>query len=226
MKTRTPTDSPSDCQIPDRGNGGVNAPCLELFEALTPHELIGRSRSAVERVDTRVLELTDDQLDRTFPAESGVGLWSPRMLVTHLMDVEVLYTMRLRRTLAEDNPVLEEWDEQAFLDSRLSVRSPDALLMPAGACLAVLHTLRQTMATVLVQLNPVDWQRRAMNPFLGETTFRTMVAYATWHLEHHAAFLRAKLDAILGPAPDTPSVPAGGCGPGCACVDDSAPADA
>ena len=39
-----------------------------------------------------------------------------------------------------------------------------------------------------------------------------MMNYLTWHLEHHAAYLRAKLDAMLGPAPEPEPAPAGGCG--------------
>jgi len=218
MKAGPDTTSGGTAGGNDPAAASVTSPCFELFEGLAAHELIGRYRSGVERIDPRVLDLPDEALDRPFAADSGVGTWSSRALVIHLMDVELLNTMRLRRTIVEDSPVLEPWDEHAFLDSRLSVASPDALLMPAGACLAVLHTLRQTNATVLVQLSDADWNRRAMTPLQGETTFRAMMNYLTWHLEHHAAFLRGKLDALLGPAPRPEPIQAGGCGAGCACV--------
>ncbi|HHN77450.1 MAG TPA: hypothetical protein ENK11_02080, partial [Phycisphaerales bacterium] len=89
-----------------------------------------------------------------------------------------------------------------------------ALLMPAGALLASIYTTRQTTATWLVQCTPQDWNRRALAPETGETTARQILEYAAWHLEHHAAFLIAKLDTILGPAPD-PQPQA--CGRACRC---------
>ena len=139
------------------------------------------------------------------------------------MDVETLNAMRFRRTIAEDCPVFENWDEHAFLDSRLSRPGPASLLMPTGACVATVHTLRQTLATMLVQLTGEDWDRRAMSPYLGETTLLEMVRYVTWHLEHHAAYLNAKVGALLGPAPDDETSFAG-CGEGCGCVEHPSPA--
>ena len=210
--------SPNTGDAQTVGSGSVLTPCRDIFERLRPHELISRSRSGVERLDQRVLELTDVQLDTWFEESDGVGLWSCRALLTHLMDVEVLATMRYRRVIAEDHPVFENWDEEAFVGSRLSRPGDDAALLPAGACLAVIYTLRQTNAVMLVQLNEEDWDRRAMNPYMGDSTLLDMLVYQAWHLEHHAAYLRAKLDAMLGPAPEPDPNAQAGCGAGCSCV--------
>lgn len=196
------------------------APCPEFFERLAPDELIARYRSAIERLDRRVLDLPDAELDRWPDPAEGVGQWSCRALLTHLMDVEILYAMRLRRVIAEDGPVFENWDEHAFLDSPLCRPGPGSVLMPAGACLAVIHTLRHTTAAVLVQLDEAGWARRGLNPYLGEVSLARMLAHLTWHLEHHGSFLKAKIDAVLGPAPaeDPGRAAGGGCGQGCACA--------
>jgi hypothetical protein len=194
----------------------VHPPCRDLFDRLTPHGLIERYRLAVQHLDPRVLDLDDTGLDRWFGPEEGVGSWSCRALLTHLMDTELLFTMRIRRVLAEDCPVFENWDEQAFLDSRLSRPGPEALLMPPGALIASAHTLRQTLATVLVQLTDADWERPAMSAYLGEVTLRRLIAYACWHFEHHAAFLGGKVTHLLGPAPEGEGW--GGCGEGCSCA--------
>jgi len=176
-----------------------------------------RARSGVDRLDTRCLRVADDVLDRWYEPGEGVGLWSVRALLTHLMDVETLLGMRIRRMIAEDNPVFENWDEEGFIRSRLSRPGPDSALMPAGACVAVIHTLRQANAAVMIQLDEADWDRRALSPSLGETTLRAQYAYLVWHFEHHDVFLRAQLALVLGHGEETAQPASGGCGAGCAC---------
>ncbi len=191
-------------------------PCRESFAALDPPALIDRYRAGTSRLDMRAVELPDHDLDRPFSPPAG--RWSCRTLLTHLMDTEILFTTRLRRIFAEENPVFENFDEQAFIGSRFCRPGPDALMMPAGALLASIYTTRQTTATWLVQCTPQDWNRRALSPTTGETTARQILEHAAWHLEHHAAFLNAKLDTILGPAPD-PQPQA--CGQGCRCASEN-----
>ena len=91
--------------------------------------------------------------------------------------------------------------------------------------LASVLSLRQTRAAGLYQIDDADWDRRAMNPYLGETSFRTMFAHATWHFEHHASFLNAKLERMLGPRPEPVAAACenkpeggGGGGAGCGCA--------
>ena len=207
---------------PNADRPPVLAPCLEVFEGLEPHAVVERFRAGIQALDPRVLDMTDEQADRWFEADEGVGLWSCRALLTHLMDAELLFTTRLRRILVEDGPVFENWDEHTFLDSRLCRAGEDSLLMPTGALVAALHTLRQTLATVLVQLGPADWDRRAMTPYQGEVAFLQILRYATFHIEHHAAFLNAKVNAVLGPAQAAEADGAWeGCGEGCGCVSNS-----
>ncbi len=200
--------------------GPIPAPCPEVFESLPPHGVVERFRNALAAIDPRVLEMPDEQADRWFAPEENLGRWSCRALLTHLMDADILYAMRLRRTIAEDNPVFENWDEEAFLSSRLCTPGDRSLLMPVGALVATIHTLRQTLGTVLVQLDDADWSRRAMNPHLGEVTLIEMLRHVCWHFEHHAAYLNAKVERLLGPASEGASG-WGGCGEGCTCAGDS-----
>jgi hypothetical protein len=210
------------------GDTGVVLPDREAIMALDVQPLIARYRLAIEHFDPRLFEIDHELLDQAYLPDAGVGRWSCRAVVSHLFDAELVYQHRLRRTLAEDCPVLENFDEQAFIDAPISGMTgrgegADPIRVPVGAMAASIHTLRQTMAAALYQLPSADWQRRAMNPYLGETTFGDMLALATWHLEHHAAFINAKLIRTLGERPE-PEVcedmagKPGGCGPGCGCA--------
>src|SRR5262245_33171220 len=91
----------------------------DLVAALSDGELIARYRRGLERIDPRVFELSDAQLDTAFLPDAGVGRWSVRVLMGHLADAELVFTHRMRRAVAEDHPVLGVMDENAFIDSGL-----------------------------------------------------------------------------------------------------------
>lgn len=223
--------------------GWAGQDILESLASLDAASLIGRLRYGIEHFDPRVFEMDHDLLDRWFGGEqlggeqtggeqlgeearpSALGTWSCRALLAHLMDADLVYTHRIRRVLAEDAPVLQNWDEQAFLDSPLAglpLPGRERLLTPPGAMAAAIHTIRQMQGATLYQLADADWSRRGLHPLLGEVTLRELVEIMVWHLEHHTRFLNAKITHLLGPAPAAcaEGSQAGGCGSGCACVAD------
>jgi hypothetical protein len=171
--------------------------------------LIVRYLRGVENFDPRVFDLTDEQTDTAFLPEAGVGRWPVRVLMGHLADAEMVYTYRMRRTIAEDAPVLALWDEMAFVDGGLY--GPE-LRPPVAGFVAAIHTMRRWTAELLMSLTPEQWERKAMHPERGEMTVRDMVEVAVSHLEHHNAFLQKKLDKMLGERPAKEA-----CGPGCGC---------
>lgn len=188
-------------------------PVYARIRALSNTDLIARYGIGVENFDRRIFELSDDRLDMAFLPEAGVGRWPVRVLLGHLADAEVLYVHRMRRTFGEERPVLAVWDENAAIDSGM-YHGP---AHPIGAFVAVIHTLRRWTGEWLATLAPGQLDRRAMHPERGELSIRTMLQDLTWHLEHHARFLNAKVERMLGPAPAPTSERSGGCGPGCGC---------
>jgi hypothetical protein len=189
--------------------GGTGACRSETYEPRLHEELIVRYLRGVENFDPRVFDLTDEQTDAAFPAAAGVGEWPVRVLMGHLADAELVYTHRIRRTIAEDCPVVTLWDEQAFVDGGLY---GPALRPPVAGFVAAIHTMRRWTAELLMSLSPEQWERRAMHPEMGEVTVHRMVELITRHLEHHNDFLQRKLDRMLGEREG-----AGGCGSGCCC---------
>ena len=189
--------------------GGLAPPLAELA-GLSLAALVERFAAGVEHLDRRVLELPDDLLDTALlpavAAAEGVGTWPARVLVGHLADAELLFVFRMRRTVAEEAPVLSVMDEQAFIDAGL-YGAPGAAgeggaeggaPPPVAGFIAVIHTLRKWAARWLGTLSDEQWRRRALHPERGELTVRRIVEYDTWHLEHHAAILRRKIDWLLG----------------------------
>ncbi len=200
-------------------------------------QLISRFRRGVEAFDRRVFELNERQIDMAFLPDAGVGAWPIRVLVGHVADADLAAIHRMRRVVAEENPVFADWDENAFVDSNLYgnvhegyADHPEAdharVMNALGGPMAVIHTNRQWAGQWMLSLDESAWSRSGMHPVKGVMTLRDILVSYVWHLEHHAGFLTRKLDHILGPAPVEESSGeccggsggGGGCGGGgCGC---------
>jgi uncharacterized damage-inducible protein DinB len=201
---------------------------VDQMEALGPVRLAQRYRRGIEVVDQRVLRLTEEQLDTAFLPEAGVGAWPARVLLGHCADAELVFVHRMRRAVGEDNPVVALWDENAFIDANIYglqkhgyADDPEAdharVMHAVGGFLAVIHTLRQWHSAWLLSLDDSAWERRIMHPERGPMGVGRILAYATWHLEHHCGFLTRKLDRMGIPAIEPRGGGGGGCGSGCGC---------
>lgn len=184
------------------------------FEALDREGLLQRYLRGVERFDPRIFDLDDARLDMAFLPDAGVGLWPIRVLLGHLADAELVLTFRMRRIIAEDRPVLALWDENAFVDSGIY---GEVLRPPVAGFVATIHTLRRWTVELLCELSDEQWKRVALHPERGELTLRDIIVGTTWHLEHHNAFLQAKVDRLLGPRPAEEPGGGGCCGSSCGC---------
>lgn len=203
------------------GADGTTA-LYDQIAAMEIPELVRRYRASVAVVDPRVFALSDEQLDQAFLPEAGCGRWPVRVLLGHLADAETVLTHRIRRAIAQPGAAIEYWDEDAFIDAGMYAgggeRDPASVPPPVGAFVGTVYTIRQWMGEWLASLRPEAWTRSVLHPDTGPMSVRDIVDYQTWHLEHHAGFLAAKVTRFLG------EMPAGGCAPGgcghagCACV--------
>ncbi|MGE4195718.1 MAG: DinB family protein [Phycisphaerales bacterium] len=182
-------------------------PGIEQFMGMTNQDLTARYARGVECLDRRAVQLSTQQADTAFLASAGVGRWPARVLVGHLADAELVFVHRMRRAVAEENPLLAIFDEQAFIDSGLyGVVSADptkAVCVPAhsppiAGFVAVIYSLRRWTSEWLASLSPKQWDRGCLHPERGPQTVRKIAEYTTWHLEHHAWYLNRKIARLLG----------------------------
>ena len=54
----------------------------------------------------------------------GPGAWSVAELSAHLLDSDLVFSDRMKRVLAEDDPVLQAFDENAWASSSTTRRCP------------------------------------------------------------------------------------------------------
>src|SRR5205807_6659691 len=80
------------------------------MDATERRTLIDRYRLGINEVDDAVRGAPAEDLDRR-PAP---GEWSAREVAHHLADSETMSTIRLRRLIAEDEPIIQAYDEAEF----------------------------------------------------------------------------------------------------------------
>ena len=144
--------------------------------------LIDRFRTGFDDVSDSLTGITPDELDRRPPGSD----WSARQIAHHLADSETTAYVRLRRLIAEDNPAIPDYDEEAFA-RRLHYDRP---IEPS---LAVLRAVREASLQLLESLTPEEWERSGTHseagPYSVDDWLRT---YANHSHEHADQIRRAR----------------------------------
>ena len=96
-----------------------------------------------------VAGLADAELDRR-PSDGG---WTPREVVHHVADSEMTSAIRLRRLIAEDEPLIVGYDGDEFA-RRLHYAD-----RPIAPALAAVEAARATTAQILHGLTEAEWAR-------------------------------------------------------------------
>jgi len=138
--------------------------------------LMDQYREGIAEVHRALDGATTDELDRRpAPAE-----WTAREVAHHLADSETMSTIRLRRLLAEDEPLIQAYDENEFA-KRLHYDRP------IDESLAVFAAVRTSNLELLAQLSEPEWQRRGTHsddgPYSVETWLRIYAAHGHDHAD-------------------------------------------
>ena len=174
-------------------------PAFAPYQSLQNPEIVDRYAQATATLDRRLLELSDAQLDTCFRPEAQIGRWSCRILLGHVADADLVFTHRMRKIVGEDRPILQPWDENAFIDAGLYAGERGGADRPIAGHIAMIHTLRLWTADWLRTLGTADWERVGLHPERGEQSVRVIMNYATWHFDHHVWYLHKKIEKFLGP---------------------------
>ena len=116
--------------------------------------------------------------------------WSIQQIVLHIVDTDLVLADRMKRVIAEDNPMLLGFDQTKFT-ARLHYEEQDALM----AC-ELFAKIRQAMAALLRLLKDDDFQRAGTHSERGKMTLAEIVPFASWHFQHHLKFLREKREML------------------------------
>src|SRR5271170_2395066 len=105
------------------------------------------------------------------------GKWTVRQILCHLADTEIAFAFRWRQALAEENHVVQPFDQDHWASRYTS--------LPADDALRTFVALRNWNALLLEELTPADWERELTHPERGQQTFRTLVETMAGHDLNH-----------------------------------------
>jgi hypothetical protein len=108
------------------------------------------------------------------------GKWTIRQLLRHLADTEIVVGMRMRQIIAEDNPTLIPFDQDAWA-ARLCYEEADPF-----DSLARFRSLREDTSRVLDALPEEAFARVGIHPERGTKSLLEWVNIFGGHVETHA----------------------------------------
>jgi hypothetical protein len=159
----------------------INRRTLRIMETLQMDRserdaLITQYKDGYRIVRDALSQLTEADLDRR-PASGG---WTPREIVHHLADSETMATIRLRRLLAEERPVIAAYDEELFARKLHYDR-------PIGSSLELLQSVRTANGELLEWLTEEEWARGGTHSEQGEYSVEDWLRIYAAHAHEHAA---------------------------------------
>ena len=146
---------------------------------------MARYLDGIRELDAVVDGLTEAQLD----LRPAAGEWTVREIVHHCADSEMTSAIRLRRLLAEDNPVIDGYDEAAF------ARRLHYDVRPVAASLAAVRAARETSASILEHLSDADWSRAGTHSQSGPYSVDDWLRIYAAHCHDHAEQARRVVSA-------------------------------
>lgn len=148
-------------------------------DAMDRQALLEHYTTGTADVDDAVAGITIDELDRRPPS----GEWTAREIVHHLADSESMAYIRVRRLIAEDEPVISGYDEPEWA-RRLHYDRP---IEPS---LAVLRAVRAASLQLLTSLTPGEWTRTGSHSESGAYSVDRWLTIYAEHSHEHADQIR------------------------------------
>jgi hypothetical protein len=110
------------------------------------------------------------------------GKWSPREILCHLADCEIAFSFRLRQTLAEEDYVMQPFDQQKWAASYAGYGTREALTLFCAA--------RNWNLALLRSVSEEQREKTVTHPERGAMTFWTLVETMGGHDLNHLVQLQ------------------------------------
>jgi uncharacterized damage-inducible protein DinB len=142
-------------------------------------EILERFRRGAELLAMATTGAAGSELD--FAAE---GKWSVRQIACHVADAEVVWVIRFRQVIAEDNPTLPVFDRNAWAEKL------DYSRRKISVALEQFRVMRSENFELLKELPDATFARTGTHTKRGAMTLLEMVTLAAEHLEKHVTQIR------------------------------------
>jgi uncharacterized damage-inducible protein DinB len=132
-----------------------------------------------EKLAVILESLSDEQVNRA-PA---AGKWSIREILCHLADCEIVFAYRIRQTLAQQEHVIQPFDQDVW-GRTYAAYNPQAAL-------AVFSIVRHWNKMLIQSLPPEAFSRVVTHPERGAMTLQTIVETIGGHDINHLRQIEA-----------------------------------
>ncbi|MCD6031489.1 MAG: DinB superfamily protein [Thermomicrobiales bacterium] len=157
------------------------------MDAAEREALIDRYEDGFRAVSAALEAITEAELE----AREAPGEWSPREIAHHLADSEMTSAVRLRLLIAQDEPTLLGYDQEAFVRHLY----PDR---PIGPSLAAFEAARAATAPILRRLSEEQWRRAGTHSESGPYTVEDWLNTYSGHAHDHADQIRRARATVTG----------------------------
>jgi uncharacterized damage-inducible protein DinB len=144
---------------------------------LEGHDAIDIITATAPRLHDLFAAYSPDEIDRS----PGPNKWSLRELMAHLADCEIVWSWRIRQTLAADSPALQPFDQDRWGDRYAA--------FDFASSQATYEALRAWNIRLLTTVKPADLIRPATHPERGTLTLQTILETIAGHDRHHIKLL-------------------------------------
>jgi hypothetical protein len=115
-------------------------------------------------------------------APIAAGKWSPCEIVAHLADCEIVFSFRLRQTLALPSPTIQPFNQDVWAAQYASYDLPSAMELFRAA--------RAWNLRLIGGLSKADFQREMTHPERGTMTFQMVLETIAGRDLNHLAQLQ------------------------------------
>ena len=143
--------------------------------------LLERFRRGPELMAVTLTGVFGEEEDFTTAADK----WTVRQIVAHVADTELVLAHRLRQIMAEDNPTLVAFNQEAW------AHNLDYARRKPKQSLETFRRLRAENHELLKDAPESAWQRAGNHTQRGTTTLLHLVETYTDHAEKHARQIQA-----------------------------------
>lgn len=119
------------------------------------------------------------------------GKWSTRQVICHIADFEPVYADRIKRVIAEDEPLLLSGDPDQFA-AALAYDQRDI-----ETELQLIEVVRKHLASILRTVPAETFQRAGKHSVDGLLTIETLLTRITGHIPHHVQTIAQKRAALM-----------------------------
>lgn len=142
-------------------------------------DLLRTYERGAEALHEALAGISDAELD----ARPGPDDWTAREVVHHLADSEMRAAIRLRQLIAEDDPVIQGYDEKTYTRTLHYDRPIEPSLEAAIAA-------RRASAELLRRLTDAEWSRTGTHTESGSYSVEDWLRIYAAHPQDHADQIR------------------------------------